>query len=341
MGEKFTLPAIKRILERSLLWLLQTFSNPLFALVVVAIMGVLVEIKIVPYIIGGFISIGAIATILLFSFEQYFKKLLPAKKILVVLLTIGLWVIFGYWALEKYNQQRQIAENKSIKQPEQILSLPSIPDQTPEQKRIPQTVGKKNKSPDPSDILLKALQNKGLIEGVRYDEKGRPIGLDAPVHITGLAAQIQRGQAKVETSQPKQSEPQSKKESPTEYDSVKCRYFLMPTPDFSSRINEITVDVRGWKFESIKNLKMANQRWEAVENAGVEITVLFGTIISTGSSSIKGKTDVAGKFVAYSRRSGGEPFYLGGGGGGVSIQVNVPGFSAPIFCTDLPWFTNY
>ena len=84
-------------------------------------MGVLVEIKIVSYTIGGFISIGAIATVLLFSHEKLIKKLSTLIKAIIFLLTIGLWVAFGYWALGEYHQQeKQSFEAPVVAKPEQL-----------------------------------------------------------------------------------------------------------------------------------------------------------------------------------------------------------------------------
>lgn len=107
--------------------LLQIFSHPLFALAIFAVMGVLVEIKIVPYIIGGFISIGIIATVLLFSDEQHIKELSLCKKVMIFALTIGLWVAFGYWALGKYHQQENQSQKQTIEKPAVQTEQPQQP----------------------------------------------------------------------------------------------------------------------------------------------------------------------------------------------------------------------
>jgi hypothetical protein len=158
--------------------LLHIFSHPLSALIVLAVMGVLVAINIVPYVIGGFVSVGTIATVLLFSQEAHIKKLSFLIKILICMVTIGLWIAFGYWALGKYHEQLQTSSPK----------------------------------PDSSEILLKALQNKGILEkeDVQYDKDGHPIGLGKK--IPGIAGGIILNQPAV-TATPAQPEAQPPKES--------------------------------------------------------------------------------------------------------------------------------
>ncbi len=111
--------------------------------------------------------------------------------------------------------------------------------QPPEQKSAPQAKGKPKKSPDSSELLLKALQNEGIIKknSVQYDKKGKPIGLGTELPSAKLG--IQLNSPTISSSEQK---PQPPKESPLGLSSSKPidmttrPYFKIVTP---SGFNEI------------------------------------------------------------------------------------------------------
>ena len=68
----------------------------------------------------------------------------------------------------------------------------------------------------------------------------------------------------------------------------------------------------------------------------MEVSVIDGVIVGTDSQSTKGKTDAAGRFVTHWRSNAGKASFSYG----VLVQVRVPGWEKPVFCSDSP-FLDY